>query len=155
MITKDESIDTVVRAIKKGAFHYVGKRPDLSELKILIARAIEESDIRRENLVLREEVNKLAGDLLGDSPAMKEIRRKIDVLATVNSTVLISGETGTGKELVARQIHTRSDRCERPFIAINCAAIPKDLFESELFGHEKGRFHRSRIPSNRQIRKGQ
>ena len=140
MITKDESIDTVVKAVKKGAFHYVGKRPDLSELKILIARAIEESDIRRENLVLREEVNKLAGDLLGDSPAMQEIRSKINVLATVNSTVLISGETGTGKELAARQIHARSDRSERPFIAINCAAIPKDLFESELFGHEKGAF---------------
>ena len=140
MITKDQSIDTVVRAIKKGAYNYVGKRPDLSELKMLIARAIEESDIRRENMVLREEVRRLSGDLLGRSPAMQEVRSKIEVLATVNSTVLITGETGTGKELAARRIHTRSERGKHPFIAINCAAIPRDLFESELFGHERGAF---------------
>jgi len=140
MITRDQSIDTVVMAIKKGAYHYVGKKPDLSELKLLINRAIEESEIRRENLVLREEFDKLSGELLGNSPAIQEIKNNINILAAVNATVLITGETGTGKELVARQIHAHSLRHNKPFVAINCAAIPRDLFESELFGHEKGAF---------------
>ena len=140
MITRDESIETVVKAIKMGAFDYVGKKPDLSELKIIIQRALAEYGLRKENELLREEVRHLTGEFVGESKASRQIKEMISKMSQIDSTVLITGESGTGKEIVARQIHANSGRSNQPFVTVNCAAIPKDLFESELFGHEKGAF---------------
>ncbi len=140
MITKDQSISTVVRAIKMGAYDYVGKKPDLAELRVILKGALEESALRKDNKLLREEIHRLTGELLGESEPINNIRNQIDKLSQTESTVLITGETGTGKELVARHIHKLSARKDKPFVVVNCAAIPKELFESELFGHEKGAF---------------
>ena len=140
MITGDKSIDMVVKAMKAGAYDYVGKDPDLSELKIIINRALNEFGLRRENELLREEIQQLKGQFVGESPAIRSIRQQIQKLAPLDSTVLISGDSGTGKEVVARNIHQLSKRKNKPFITLNCAAIPKELFESEFFGHEKGAF---------------
>jgi two-component system response regulator HydG len=140
MISKDQSIDTVVSAMKKGAYDYIGKKPDLSELKLIIGRALDEYGLRRDNLVFRDEIKDKCAEIVGNSQAIIEIRNKIERLAGVETTVMISGETGTGKELVARQIHYQSSRTNRPFVVVNCAVIPQDLFESELYGHEKGSF---------------
>jgi len=140
MISKHESIDMVVKAIKMGAYDYIGKKPDLSELKIVINRALADYGRRRKNQLLEEDLQRFTGDLVGHSEAMLEVKQQIAKLAQIDSTVLITGETGTGKELVVRQIHRCSPRKDQPFIAVNCAAIPKELFESELFGHEKGAF---------------
>jgi DNA-binding NtrC family response regulator len=140
MITKDQSVGTVVKAMKLGASDYVGKKPDLTELKLTLRGVIEEAALRKENQLLREEIHRLTGELLGVSETMNKIRMKIAKLSQTDSTVLITGETGTGKELVARQIHQLSARGDKPFVAVNCAAIPRELFESELFGHEKGAF---------------
>ena len=140
MITKDENITTVVKAIKMGAYDYVGKKPDLSELKIIINRALKEYGLRRSNQLLREEIRRFTGELLGESNAICDVKNQIEKLAKITSTVLITGESGTGKELVARQIHYQSTRRDKPFVAVNCAAIPRELFESEIFGYEKGAF---------------
>ena len=140
MITRDVSIDTVVRAIKKGACDYVGKKPDLSELKRVIDRALNEFGLMRENTFLKEEIHRLMGELLGKSEMILEVKKEIRKLAGADVSVLITGESGTGKELVARQLHKGSRREGKPFVAVNCAAIPRELFESELFGHEKGAF---------------
>lgn len=140
MITRDHGISTIVKAIKMGAHGYVGKKPDLAELKLALQGALEEAALRKDNVFLREEIHRLTGELLGDSEAIKEIRNKIDKLSQTDSTVLITGETGTGKELVARQIHKGSARKDKAFVVVNSAAIPRELFESELFGHEKGAF---------------
>lgn len=140
MITKDRSIGTVVKAMKMGAYDYVGKKPDLSELRIIVNRALNEVGLRRENKLLREEVQSLTGELLGESNAILNIKEQVVKFAETNSTVLITGESGTGKGLIARQIHSNSLRKDKPFVVVNCAAIPKELFESELFGHEKGAF---------------
>jgi len=140
MISKDQSIDTVVSAMKKGAYDYIGKKPDLSELKFIIERALEDYSMRRDNLVFCEEIKDKWAEIVGDSEAIIEIREKIEKLAGVEATVMITGETGTGKELVARQIHYQSPRTNKPFVVVNCAAISQDLCESELYGHEKGSF---------------
>jgi len=140
MVSKYETIDTVVKAMKMGASNYVGKKPDLAELKVALQKAMDELRLKRNHQLLIEEIDELKGQLIGESEDLKVIRGKIDKLSRVDSTVLITGETGTGKELVAREIHRNSQRKGRVFIAVNCAAIPKELFESELFGHEKGSF---------------
>jgi len=140
MISADRGIETVVRAMQMGASDYVGKSPHLDELKISINRAIEVNRFRRQYDLLESELNRLTGRMIGQSDAMAFIKRKIKRLAAVASNVLITGASGTGKELAARSLHRLSPRSEGPFLAINCPALSRELIESELFGHEKGAF---------------
>ncbi|TVQ66733.1 MAG: sigma-54-dependent Fis family transcriptional regulator [Balneolaceae bacterium] len=139
MISGHGTIKIAVDATKKGAFDFLEKPPDLNRLLISIRNALSSSKLIRENLRIRKE---LIGDtdIIGSSAAMDHIRTLISKVARSNSRVLITGENGTGKELVARSIHEKSDRAGEKFVDVNCAAIPSDLLESELFGHEKGAF---------------
>lgn len=142
MMTAFGVVDTAVEAMKQGAFDYINKPFSTDELVLTIRRALEEQDLRREVARLRQEARGVGKDIqiVGTSPA---INRVIDLIARVapsRATVLVTGETGTGKELVARAIHAASDRAKQPFMPINCAAIPDNLLESELFGHTKGAF---------------
>ncbi len=140
MITDYSSLETAIKAIKKGAYDYISKTTRISELKIQIEKALEHRLIKLRAKTLEEDVEKPFKDLIGESAIMYRLKEQIKLFANNSSTVLIYGESGTGKELVTRQIHQYSDRSEKPFVAVNCAAIPKDLLESELFGHEKGSF---------------
>ena len=140
MITADQQIPTVVKAIRQGASDYVGKCPDLQKLKLAIDRAIEENRLRRRCELLESELRHRIGELIGESEAMRAIRQEMHRLAAVSCSVLITGRSGTGKELVARGIHHLSPRRDQPFIAVNCPALAAELIESELFGHEKGAF---------------
>ncbi|SRR5581483_7060432 len=134
------SHELAIEAMKAGAYDYLGKpfRPD--EVLLVLRKAEERERLRRENLRLREEVSRRAPQLVADGPAMKEVMRVVQKVAPTPTTVLIEGESGTGKELVARALHDLSPRAERPFVAVNCGAIPETLIESELFGHAKGAF---------------
>jgi DNA-binding NtrC family response regulator len=142
MMTGHGSIDTAVEAMRRGANQYLTKPVDPDELLVQIRRALEAARLEQENRQLRERLGDPArfDQLVGNSSAMAELRRLIERVAAVDSTVLIRGETGTGKELVARLIHASSPRADRPFVVVNCTAIPRDLLESELFGHVKGAF---------------
>ena len=140
MITDYSSVDTAIKAIKKGAYNYVPKTTKISELKTQIYKALEHKNINLRAKALKEYVEKPFADLLGETPIMLRLKEQIKLFADNNSTLLIYGESGTGKELVTRQIHKSSSRADKAFIAVNCAAIPKELLESELFGHEKGAF---------------
>lgn len=142
MLTGTKTVKTAVDAMKLGAADYVTKPFDVDELRLIIAKALETEELGREVRYLRAQVVKRYAfhNLIGKSQAMKEIYAKIEQVADSRATVLICGESGTGKELVARAIHYNSARRERPFIPLNCAAIPETLIESELFGHEKGSF---------------
>ncbi len=142
MMTAHGTIDSAVEAMKKGAFDYLEKPLDREDLLITIQRALEHVTLLRENRVLHKKLEETQGipNIIGDHPKIREVFRVINKIAPTNSTVLIYGESGTGKEMVARAIHDRSPRKDRPFFAINCAAIPDTLMESELFGHEKGSF---------------
>ncbi|MDD4179426.1 MAG: sigma-54 dependent transcriptional regulator [Candidatus Margulisbacteria bacterium] len=142
VITASKEIETAVEAMKLGAYDYIVKPFDTSELKILIERALNNKALARENLYLKETLKETTTycDLIGRSAAMKNLFATIDKVAPTDSTILINGESGTGKELVARAIHKKSKRDGKPFVAINCAAIPENLLESELFGHERGSF---------------
>jgi DNA-binding NtrC family response regulator len=142
MMTAFGTVDTAVEAMKQGAFDYINKPFSTDELVLTINRALEEKSLRREVAQLRQRARGVGGDIqiVGKSPA---IQRVIDLIARVapsRATVLITGETGTGKELVARAVHAASDRAGKPFMPINVAAIPDNLLESELFGHMKGAF---------------
>lgn len=142
LITAFGSVETAIDAIRKGAYDYVVKPFKLDELSVTVERALEFSVLQRENKVLREEIRgsqSFAG-ILGKSPGMQEVFDLIKRVATANANVLIAGESGTGKERVARAIHDLGPRAKKPFIAINCTAIPDTLLESELFGHAKGSF---------------
>jgi len=134
------NIDTAVEAIKKGAFDFLTKPLDMVRLKILLENIANRSLIHREITLLKDKVRKLGtfGKLNGSTPKMKNVFKQIQVIAPTNASVLISGESGTGKELVAKSIHTYSKRKDKPYIVVNCAAIPEALLENELFGHEKG-----------------
>jgi DNA-binding NtrC family response regulator len=143
MITGHGSIPNAVDAMKLGAFDYITKPIEINDdLFLKIKRALDNSQLQEENFRLRKEVRKKFStrEIIGNSPPVQEVRRFIGKIADTDSTVLIMGESGTGKELVAKTIHYNSSRSRYPLVPLNCAAIPKDILESELFGHEKGAF---------------
>jgi DNA-binding NtrC family response regulator len=141
MISGHGTIDTAVEAVKKGAFDFVAKPPDLNRLLITIRNALDKSSLITETKSLKKKVSKKGvQELIGDSQSMDHIRDTIERVAPTEARVLITGDNGTGKELVARWIHAKSERAKEPMVEVNCAAIPAELIESELFGHEKGAF---------------
>ena len=143
MMTAHAGVDAAVEAVKGGAYHFLTKPFVSSESVVLVvAQAAEHKRLvdRTRRLEQRLEAHEQFGDLIGTSPKMLAVYRLIEGVATATSTVMILGETGTGKELVARAIHQRSSRADKPFVSVNCAAIPKELVESELFGHVRGAF---------------
>ena len=140
MITAHGTIQTAIEAMKIGAADYITKPFDLDELKIVIRKTLQMSQLMHEVSFLRAELMKEHGEMVGKSPAIMEVRRLIRRVAPTEATVLITGESDTGKEVVAVAIHRQSPRADGPFIAVNCAALPEQLLESELFGHEKGAF---------------
>ncbi len=139
MISGHGNIDTAVDSIKKGAFDFLEKPLDLNRLLITVRNALERGSLITQTKVLRRQVSKKY-EIVGDSPAIHRVKEMIDRVAPTEARVLITGANGTGKELVAHQIHEKSSRIKGPFVEVNCAAIPSELIESELFGHEKGSF---------------
>ncbi|MGQ1945973.1 sigma-54-dependent transcriptional regulator [Geofilum sp. OHC36d9] len=139
MISGHGNIDTAVDAIKKGAYDFIEKPLDLNRLLVTIRNAIERKDLVVETTVLRRKVSKTY-EMIGESAAITAVKQMIEKVAPTDARVLITGSNGTGKELVARWLHERSHRAAMPFVEVNCAAIPSELIESELFGHEKGAF---------------
>lgn len=139
MISAHGTIETAVDATKKGAYDFIQKPPDLNRLLVTIRNAMDKSNLVKETKVLKKKVSGKSS-IVGESPEIIEIIESINKVAPTDARVLITGENGTGKELVARQIHERSNRSKGPLIEVNCAAIPSELIESELFGHEKGSF---------------
>ena len=142
VMTAYGTITDAVAAMRDGAFDFIQKPIELEHLQHLLARAIERQQLLRENLVLKEEFARRAGfpRIIGEHPAMQAVARELQRIAATDSTVLLLGESGTGKELFARAIHQVSTRAQKPFVALNCAAIPDSLVENELFGHERGAF---------------
>ncbi len=141
MITGHGTIDTAVESIKKGAFDFIQKPLDLNRVLVTVRNATQSGQMERETKVLKRKVARIAGThIVGESPAIQEILGMIDTVAPTDARVMILGPNGAGKELVARQLHEKSVRQTGPFIEVNCAAIPGELIESELFGHEKGAF---------------
>lgn len=139
MISGHGTIETAVEAVKKGAFDYVAKPPDLNRLLITIRNALDRQTLVTETKVLKRKVSRVQ-EMIGESAALKKIKDTIEKVAPTDARVLVTGENGSGKELVARWIHEKSNRANGPIIEVNCAAIPSELIESELFGHEKGSF---------------
>ncbi len=139
MISGHGTIETAVEASKKGAYDFISKPPDLNRLLITVRNALERGNLVTEAKVLKRKVSKVR-EMLGDSPAIRKIKDTIDRVAPTDARVLITGANGSGKELVARWLHEKSHRSNGPIIEVNCAAIPSELIESELFGHEKGSF---------------
>ena len=142
VMTGFQEVGTAVEAMKLGAYDYLTKPAKIEELDILIRKAAEKGQLLRDNVALRAHAPGAApfGDILTRSPRMQEVLRMIERVAPTDSAVLILGESGTGKELVARALHERSPRVTRPFVPIHCGALPREVLESELFGHEKGAF---------------
>lgn len=140
MVTDYASVDTAIEAIKLGATDYISKTPNLKELHLIIERSLKErmKNLRTESL--ENEINNKFKEIIGSSTAIQNLKRNITLYAKNNNTILITGESGVGKELVARKIHELSERKASPFLAVNCAAIPNNLIESELFGYERGAF---------------
>jgi DNA-binding NtrC family response regulator len=134
------TVQTAVEAIKRGAFYYLEKPVDRARLLIIIERAIENLRLKESHRALSERLFPGAVSIVGDHPAIQEIKRILPRIARSDSIVLLTGESGTGKEVVARNIHSQSGRSHAPFLAVNCASLPDSLFESELFGHERGAF---------------
>ncbi len=139
MISGHGTVDTAVEAIKKGAFDFIEKPLDLNRLLITVKNGIEIGKLSNETKVLKKKVSKKY-EIIGTSKAIEQIKAMTDKVADTDARVLITGENGTGKELVAHRLHEKSSRSKAPFVEVNCAAIPSELIESELFGHEKGSF---------------
>ncbi|HEX2969914.1 MAG TPA: sigma-54 dependent transcriptional regulator [Bacteroidales bacterium] len=139
MISGHGNIDTAVESIKKGAYDFLEKPLDLNRLLITIRNALDKSTLIIQTQVLKNKVSKMY-EIVGESEAIRQVKQMIDRVAPTEARVLITGSNGTGKELVAHQIHEKSPRAKGPFVEVNCAAIPSELIESELFGHEKGSF---------------
>lgn len=139
MISGHGNVDTALEAVRNGAFDYLPKPPDMNKLLITVKNALENKVLKEETTILKRKIEK-SQDILGESMSIKKIKETIHKVAPTDARVLITGENGTGKELVARWIHEKSHRAKGPFIEVNCAAIPNELIESELFGHEKGSF---------------
>ncbi|MFH0894535.1 MAG: sigma-54 dependent transcriptional regulator [Bacteroidota bacterium] len=139
MISGHGNIDTAVDAIKKGAYDFIQKPLDLNRLLITVRNAMDKTTLINETKVLKKKVSK-AYEMVGDSAEIKKVKEMIERVAPTDARVMITGENGTGKELVARWLHEKSNRAGAPFVEVNCAAIPSELIESELFGHEKGSF---------------
>ena len=139
VISGHGNIETAVDAVKKGAYDYISKPPDLNRLLITIRNAMDKKSLVVETKQLRKRISR-ANEMIGASEGMKRIQDTIDKVAPTDARVLITGENGVGKELVARRIHEQSHRANGPLVEVNCAAIPSELIESELFGHEKGSF---------------
>jgi len=139
MISGHGNIETAVEAVKKGAFDFISKPPDLNRLLITIRNAMDKGRLVTETKVLKRKVSRVQ-EMIGNSAPMNKIRETIEKVAPTDARILITGENGVGKELVARWIHEKSNRANGPIIEVNCAAIPTELIESELFGHEKGSF---------------
>jgi two-component system response regulator AtoC len=142
LVTAHATVETAVQALRHGAHHYLVKPIRWDELALVLGQAVAHERARRDLERLRGELDRVAGfeEMVGDSPAMQEVFRIVNQVADSDASVLLRGETGTGKELVARALHKRSARRGRPFVAVNCTAVPRELMESEFFGHEKGAF---------------
>ncbi len=139
MVSGHGNIDTAVDAVKKGAFDYISKPPDLNRLLITLRNALDAKTLVTETKVLKRKVSKVQ-EIVGESAVIKKIKETIDKVAPTDARILVTGENGSGKELVARWVHEKSNRNTMPIVEVNCAAIPSELIESELFGHEKGSF---------------
>lgn len=139
MISAHGTIKTAVEATKKGAFDFIQKPPDLNRLLLCVRNALDKSSLVSETKILRRKVSKTF-DIIGESEAIKRVKEDIEKVAPTDARVLITGPNGSGKELVCKWLHTKSNRSTKPLIEVNCAAIPSELIESELFGHEKGSF---------------
>jgi two-component system nitrogen regulation response regulator NtrX len=139
MISGHGTIETAVEALKKGAYDYISKPPDLNRLLVTVRNALDRTSLITETKVLKRKISGTA-EMIGDSPEIGKIKEMIDRVAPTEARILITGQNGTGKELVAKWIHAKSNRADQLLVEVNCAAIPSELIESELFGHEKGAF---------------
>jgi two-component system, NtrC family, nitrogen regulation response regulator NtrX len=139
MISGHGTIETAVEAVKKGAYDYISKPPDLNRLLITIRNAMDKTSLVAETKVLKRRVNRMQ-EMVGSSIPIQKIKETIEKVAPTEARIMVTGENGVGKELVARWVHEKSNRSSGPLIEVNCAAIPSELIESELFGHEKGSF---------------
>jgi DNA-binding NtrC family response regulator len=142
IMTAFATIESAIEALKKGAFDYITKPFKVDEIKLAVSRALEQGKIRNENVYLKKQLKKTEGfgAIIGKSDAIMQVLEQVRKIADSESTVLLTGESGTGKELIARAIHQHSYRVEKPFVTVNCGALPEELLESELFGHMKGSF---------------
>ncbi len=141
MLTAHGTMESAVEAMKLGALDYISKPFDIEELKVIIRKALDIGELKSEINYLREELEKNTGKtIIGESPKMKTVLEIVERVANTNATILILGESGTGKEVIANTIHYNSDRRDKPYVKVNCGAIPENLIESELFGYEKGAF---------------